>query len=171
MSHLPVPEKSNSTIEADQTSNARAAGSSEWVGLEQILKLDKQSRLFGLVRSFSHAFTGIKETFLSERNFKIQLVCAVLAIGIAGLLKISLLSWVILIQVIAMVLTAELINTALEHLVDLAADGLYHPLARAAKDAAAGAVLVASIFAAIAGVFIFGPYLLSFCQHALKIMQ
>jgi undecaprenol kinase len=170
-----VLEKSKPTIDSDQISNPKApgsfVGSSDWLGLEQILKHDKQAGLFGLVRSFSHAFNGIRETFLSERNFKIQLGCAFLVLSSAALLRISLFNWLILIQVIALVLAAELINTALERLVDLAAGSLYHPLARAAKDAAAGAVLITAIFAVVSGVIIFGPYLWSLCHNGLNIAR
>jgi undecaprenol kinase len=162
--------KFDSITSADRVIDSEVAGSSDWLELEQILKQDKRTGLFGLVRSFSHAFNGVKETFLSERNFKIQLVCASLVLSIAAWLKVSLLIWLILIQVIALVLVAEMVNTALEHLVDLAAGTLYHPLARAAKDTAAGAVLIASIFAVVSGVFIFGPYLSPFFQNILKIL-
>ena len=170
MKDLPVPKKPSSII-TNPISDEQETGDSNWVELEQILKLDKQSGLFGLVRSFSHAYNGVRETFLKERNFKIQLGFAFLAVAFAGLLKISSFNWLILMQTIALVLTAELINTAVERLVDLAADGLYHPLARAAKDTAAGAVLMASIFAFVSGIFIFGPYLLPLCQNALKIVH
>ena len=158
-----MPEKSEISPPLDQISQAKET-KSDWVQLEHTLKLDKESRLFGLARSFRHALSGIKETLSTERNFKIQLVCACLVVALGCFLKINLFNWLVLIQVIALVLTAELINTALEHLVDLAAGGLYHPIARAAKDAAAGAVLIASIFAVISGIFIFGPYLLPFIK-------
>ena len=155
-------DKTRLSADIDKTGNAKPVGASGWAELEQILKQDKQSLLFELVRSFSNAFVGIQETFLSERNFRIQVGAAVLALAAAVILKISVFNWLILIQVIALVLTAELINTALERLVDLATDGLYHPLARAAKDIAAGAVLMASIFAVASGLFIFGPYVFRF---------
>ena len=166
-----MPEEPKPIIHSEPISDTKTANSPDWVGLEQILTQDEQTRLFGLVRSFSHAFNGIKETFLTERNFKIQLVCSCLVLLMAAVLKISLFSWLILIQVIALVLTAELINTALEHLVDLAAGSLYHPLARAAKDTAAGAVLISCIFAVVSGLFIFGPYLLLLYHNVLKITQ
>jgi diacylglycerol kinase len=165
-----VPDETTSQTKIDQN-GAKAPAGSNWAQLEHILKLDQESRLFGLVRSFKHAVNGVRETLLTERNFKIQVVCAFLALVLAASLKVSLFSWLILIQVIALVLTAELINTALEHMVDLAAGGLYHPIARAAKDAAAGAVLIASGLAVLSALFIFGPYLLPFCQHILRIVQ
>ncbi len=140
----------------------------DWVKLERALTQEEKLSGTTLVQSFSHAFSGIKDTLMTERNFKIHLGCAVLAIIFAGMLKINTFNWLILIQVISLVLTAELINTALEHLVDLAAGGLYHPIARAAKDTAAGAVLLASVFAVVSGTFIFGPSLLSLWHSTLK---
>jgi len=161
-----VPEKLDPTTYSDQISNSKAANSSDWFGLEQILKQDRKTGLFGLVKSFSHAFDGVKETLLNERNFKIQLACAFVAVFLAAFFKISSFNWLILIQAIALVLVAELINTAIERLVDLASGSLYHPLARAAKDTAAGAVLVAAAFAAVSGAVIFGPYLWSIAADA-----
>ena len=75
-----------------------------------------------------------------------------------------------LVLVISFVMAAELINTALEHLVDLAANSLYHPLAKAAKDAAAGGVLVAAIAAVICGLIIFTPRVLLLCEQTFKFM-
>jgi len=132
---------------------------------EQARKLEQSFPAPNLVKSFSHAFYGIKETWLSERNFRVQTACAAAAIFLAFLLKIDLLSWLTLTLVISFVLTAELINTALEHIVDLAANSIYHPLAKAAKDAAAGAVLVASLGALTTGLIIFAPRLLPLCQQ------
>ncbi len=123
-----------------------------------------------IVKSFSHALYGIKETWLCQRNFKIHTVCAVIVLCLAALLKIDSFSWLALTLTIAFVLTAELINTALEHLVDLAANSLYHPLAKAAKDASAGAVLIASVFALISGLIIFSPYLTLLYQPTLKLL-
>ncbi len=168
---LVVPEKLDPNTYSDQISNSKAARSSDWLGLEQILKQDRKTGLFGLVRSFSHAFNGVKETLLNERNFRIQLACAFMAVSLATFFKISSFNWLILIQTIALVLVAELINTSLERLVDLASGNLYHPLARAAKDTAAGAVLVASAFAVVSGAVIFGPYLWSIAHGALQLAR
>lgn len=148
--------------------NQAARPNIDLLGLEQTLKHGKHFRPANIGQSFSHAFSGIKETLANERNFKIHLTCAVIALTLACFLKIDLISWLILIQVIAFVLTAELINTALEYLVDLASGSFYHPLAKTAKDTAAGAVFVASASAFICGVLIFGPRLLPLFDHALK---
>jgi undecaprenol kinase len=132
---------------------------------EQSRNLEKYYLAPNLIRSFSHAFYGIKETWLCQRNFKIHTLCAAVAVCLGLLLKLDTMSWLALMLTIAFVLTAELINTALEHLVDLAANSLYHPLAKAAKDASAGAVLIASAFAVISGLIIFVPPFLNLFFH------
>jgi len=137
---------------------------------EQARKLEQSFPSPNLIKSFSHAFYGIKETWLTERNFRFQTACAVGALILASLLKLDLVSWLALTLVISFVLTAELINTALEHIVDLAANSIYHPLAKAAKDAAAGAVLVASLGSIITGLIIFTPRILPLCQQALTLL-
>src|SRR5579872_7351171 len=105
---------------------------------EKALELEKYFPESSLPKSFSHAFYGIKETWLCERNFKIHTICAIISIALGFACKLEASNWLALILVISLVLSAELINTSLEHLVDLAADSLYHPLAKAAKDASAG---------------------------------
>ena len=85
---------------------------------------------------------------------------AALAIVLAAFLRFDVAQWTILALIIGFVLAAELFNTCLEHLVDLVQPD-NHPLARAAKHAGAGAVLVASLMAAFAGVYLFGGALLA----------
>ncbi len=137
---------------------------------EQARDLERYFPSSSLIKSFSHALYGIKETWLCQRNFKIHTFFAITALCLAAVLQIDSASWLILTLTIAFVLTAELINTSLEHLVDLAANSLYHPLAKAAKDAAAGAVLVVSFSALISGLIIFLPRLLPYAQQATKLL-
>lgn len=82
-----------------------------------------------------------------------------LVIVLASLLHVSLMEWCLLLILFGMVLAAELINTAIEAVVDLATPGK-HPLAKLAKDTAAGAVLVTALIAAIVGLIILGPKLI-----------
>lgn len=112
-----------------------------------------------LKESFVYALSGLKETVVKERNMKIHLLAAALAVLLGGSLKISRLEWGFIIITISMVLTAEMINTAIERAVDLATDS-YHPLARAAKNVAAGAVFLSALMAVAIGFIVFGPYLL-----------
>jgi diacylglycerol kinase len=115
-------------------------------------------RLLAFLSSFKFAFEGIAHAFKTQRNFRIHcgITLLVLVIGIA--LRISLDQWAILLVMIALVFQAELVNTALESLVDKVSPEV-HPLAKVAKDCAAGAVLITAIGAVIVGLLIFGPKL------------
>jgi undecaprenol kinase len=137
---------------------------------EKALELEKYFPSSSLAKSFSHALYGIKETWFCERNFKVHTICATIALTLGFLLKIDAYSWLALVLVTSFVLTVELINTALEHLVDLAANSLYHPLAKAAKDAAAGAVLIASLSAVTCGLIIFCPRLPFLYEQILRLL-
>jgi undecaprenol kinase len=107
-----------------------------------------------LFSSFIFAFSGIVTTFKSEQNFRIHSMVSVIVIGLAVALDFSNERFIILLIVIGLVLSLELVNTAIENTVDLITKE-YHPLAKKAKDAAAGAVLVFSIFAVIIGILLF----------------
>jgi diacylglycerol kinase (ATP) len=113
-----------------------------------------------LIRSFGFAFAGIGQMIRTERNAQIQFLAAVLVIICGVLFRISLVEWIALVLAITFVLTLEAINTALEALVDLVNPQL-HPLAKRAKDIAAGAVLLAAIGAAVVGCLVFVPKLLA----------
>ena len=109
-----------------------------------------------LDRSFGYAFEGIWNTVKSERNMQIHLAFTVCVI-IAGLIfRIS--KWLFCLVLFGQVMSLELVNTALEAAIDVATDE-WKPLAKKAKDAAAGAVLVSAIIAAIIGLLIFIPRL------------
>ncbi len=101
--------------------------------------------------------------FRTEPNAKIHLAFCVLVLIAGCFFHISAMEWCIVILCIAIVLSAEAVNTAIEHLTDLSSPD-FHPLAKKAKDAAAGAVLLAAIGAAIAGLIIFLPKILSLIQ-------
>ena len=108
-----------------------------------------------LAESFKYAFSGLFESLVKERNFKIHVCAAVCALVSAIYFKISVLEFICLLISITMVLSAELINTAIEAAVDLFTGDRLHPLAKAAKDAAAGAVLITAINAVAVGAAIF----------------
>lgn len=106
--------------------------------------------------SVKHAIDGIDYTISHERNFKIELCFAILVIIASVILKVNITEWVILTLTIAMVLTLEIINTSIERCVDLVTKE-YEDLAKIAKDTAAGAVFVMSIFSVSIGICIFLP--------------
>ncbi|MEK9198749.1 diacylglycerol kinase family protein [Lysinibacillus halotolerans] len=108
-----------------------------------------------LIKSFGYALVGIC-TSLKEQNMRIHLFSAVIVV-IAGVLTgISITEWLVLIITIALVIGSEMINTAIEAVVNLASPE-YHPLAKQAKDVAAGAVLVFAVASVIIGLLIFLP--------------
>lgn len=106
--------------------------------------------------SVKHAIEGIDYTISHERNFKIELCFAILVIIASIILKVNITEWIILTLTIAMVLTLEIINTSIERCVDLVTKE-YEELAKIAKDTAAGAVFVMSIFSVSIGICIFLP--------------
>jgi len=112
-----------------------------------------------LTDSFRNAFAGISEAFARERNMRIHSAAAVLCVIAGIILRLDALSWAILFTAIGLVIVAELLNTAVENLVDMVT-GEYSQKAKAVKDIAAGAVLVAVAVAVILGVLVFLPPLL-----------
>ena len=113
------------------------------------------------VRSFGYAIQGFFTAVWTERNIKVQLLVGV-ATYIAGtIVELNWLEWSIVTICIGMVISAELVNTSLEAVVDLASPEL-HPLAKRAKDIAAASVFVLSVAAAIVGIIVFA--------HALNLL-
>ncbi len=106
------------------------------------------------IRSFGYAIEGFVTAVRTERNIKVMLALGVAAVIAGIVLKIDLLSWCLVALCIGMVLFAELINTAVEAVVDLATTE-FHPLAKRAKDIAAASVYTLSITAAIVGLIVF----------------
>lgn len=116
-------------------------------------------RTSNLAEAFYHAFVGLGVAVGGERNLKIQCVAATLAISLAAYLGFDSISWCLLFLAIGIVVVAELLNTAIERVVDLATGGEYHALARDAKDVAAGAVVIASVAATAMGLTLYLPRL------------
>ena len=113
-----------------------------------------------LPSSLRYASQGIFYSFSSQRNFRIHVFIGALTLSLASWLKLSLNHLAILILTITAVLVLELLNTAIEAVVDLAIGRRYHPLARIAKDCSAGAVLVASISSILIALLLLLPPLL-----------
>jgi diacylglycerol kinase (ATP) len=111
--------------------------------------------------SFQYAWTGICYTFTTQRNFRIHTAMTVIAICISGFLKVSSISMAIITLTCALVLILELLNTALESIVDLTVGQSYHELAKIAKDCAAGSVMVSAIAALLVAFFIITPPILN----------
>lgn len=107
-----------------------------------------------LAASFSYAARGVAACLWQERNFRIHLIAAGYAAALGLWMKLSRLEWAALALTVGMVLALELVNTAVESAIDLANPDV-HPLAALAKDAAAGAVLLAAAAAVGVGICLF----------------
>lgn len=116
-------------------------------------------RIRDFLRSFIYAIHGLWSGIADQRNLKFQLAVAVIVVGAGFYLSIAAIEWCIILLCIAMVIGLELVNTALENLVDLVTLER-KPLAGKIKDIAAAAVLIVSIFSVIIGVIIFRKYLM-----------
>lgn len=114
-----------------------------------------------LPSSFRYAAQGLGYGFISQRNFRIHLGIAVIVFGLGLWLNLPLEQLAILVLTVTTVLVLELLNTAIEAVVDLAIGRRFHPLARIAKDCAAAAVLVAAIGSLFVAILLLAPPLLS----------
>lgn len=112
--------------------------------------------LYSRIGAFKHAFRGWWHVLQTQHNAWIHSVVATFIITVGLWLGLPPRDWAVIILTIAMVFTAEFINTAIEAVVDLASP-VQHPLAKVGKDVGAGAVLVAALSAALVGLLILGP--------------
>ena len=110
-----------------------------------------------LFLSFKYAWAGVCYAFVTQRNFRIHTFVGILAVSLGAFLKISGVEMAVITMTCAIVMVLELINTALESVVDLTVKQSYHELAKIAKDCAAGAVLVSAIAAVAVAAFILLP--------------
>ncbi|SHF48412.1 diacylglycerol kinase family protein [Desulforamulus putei] len=113
----------------------------------------------GFIRSFGYALAGILYAFRTQRNMKVHFAAAISVVTVGLFLRLSPSEWVDVIFAIIFVLAAECINTAVEAAVDVSSPHK-HPLAKAAKDCAAGAVLLAAINSLLVAYFILWPKIL-----------
>ena len=109
------------------------------------------------VTSFGHAGRGVWSALRSEVHLRLHAVATVVVIGLGFYSGLSRLEWALVALAVAGVWAAELMNTAIEALTDLASPA-YHPLAGKAKDVAAGAVLLAALGALVVGALVFVPH-------------
>ena len=118
-----------------------------------------KKKTFGIKRffkSFANAFNGIISAIKTEQNLIIDLVITILTIILGFILKISTIEFLIVILAIGLVISMELINTAIEYAVDLSMPEI-HPLAKLSKDISSGAVLISAVIALIVGIIIYLP--------------
>ncbi|MBV8299146.1 MAG: diacylglycerol kinase family protein [Candidatus Eremiobacteraeota bacterium] len=107
----------------------------------------------GLLAAFGYALAGLRAAWRTQRNVRIHVVLALVVVVLGIVLRFSLLAWAVVALAIGLVLATELLNTALEAVVDLISPQ-EHPLAKRAKDVAAASVLAASLAALAAGLLV-----------------
>ena len=108
------------------------------------------------IRSFGYAFAGLGHLLRTQPNAWIHALATAAAVALAAWLRLPARDWAVLVLVIMAVWMGELFNTGVEAVVDMVMPD-HHPLAKAAKDVAAAAVLVAAIGAVVVGLLILGP--------------
>ena len=128
-----------------------------------MISRDERKRQKGIKKfllSFTYPIKGLKYAYRNEQNLAVDVGVAMLVTIFGFIFKLNLTEWAILALTIGLVISCELINTAIEAVVDLVTED-YHPLAKVAKDTAAAAVFVFAIVAVIVGLIIFMPKLLA----------
>ena len=118
----------------------------------------KKSEWAKFIAGFGYAFSGLRYALRTQRNARVHAFIAALAILLGILLRISSVEFALVFVAITSVFIAEMFNTVFELCVDLASPE-YHPLAKIAKDVAAGAVLLNAMLAVVIALFVYVPHL------------
>jgi undecaprenol kinase/diacylglycerol kinase (ATP) len=118
------------------------------------------------IASFKHAFNGIKSAVCLEQNFKVEFILGLISILLALAFRINTIEWIIIILCNALVLSLELLNTAIEKVCNFFHPGI-HPQIKIIKDVAAGAVLIAAIASMVIAIIIFLPKIILFFKSYL----
>ena len=121
-----------------------------------------------VLQSFRYALDGLKYTLVTQRNMRIHFMIAIGVLLLSLYLPLSKMEVLVLFICITLVMFAELINTVMETIVDMVTEE-YHPLAKIAKDVAAGAVLLTAGLAVMVGLSLFYPYLNSIFAGLMKL--
>ena len=127
---------------------------------EEKRKEQKKRGIKSFINSFHYSWDGIKYAFKYEQSMFIHVLVTLLVVICGIVLKLDFQEWLLCIVLIGLVIATELINTAIEAVVDLACPEI-HPLAKTAKDTAAAAVLVFAITAVLCGLFLFVPKIIA----------
>lgn len=154
-----MEERSNSGASGSEPmAGGEAAGQSVDAG-EMGETGETLKRKNNLVKSFGYAASGVVQAG-SERNFKVDVVAAVVVFVACALLQVPAWGWAVVAMCVGVQLAMETVNTAIEAIVDLASPGI-HPLAKRAKDCAAGAALITACASVVVGLIVFVPALLA----------
>ncbi len=128
-----------------------------------MISRDERKRQKGIkkfLNSFTYPIKGLKYAYKNEQNLVVDVGVALLVIIFGFIFRVSTMEWAILVLTIGLVISCELINTAIEAVVDLVTED-YHPLAKVAKDTSAAAVFIFAIVAVIVGIIIFLPKIIN----------
>jgi undecaprenol kinase len=120
---------------------------------------DKRNPI-SFISSLSYAISGVNTALRAERNMRIHFISSIIVLLVSFYFSITKIEWLFILLAIGGMFALELVNTAIERVVDLVT-GEYHPLAKQAKDLAAGAVLVYAFLSVAIGILIFFPYVLN----------
>ena len=118
--------------------------------------MQKDKGIKRIVKSFKYAFSGLIDTYRTEQSVWIFIPVALIVIFMGFIFKINVYEWIAVILILGIILSLELVNTALEATVDLVTKK-YEPLAKKAKDTVSSAVLIFAITSVIVGLIIFLP--------------
>lgn len=124
-----------------------------------MISRDERKRQKGIkkfLNSFTYPIKGLKYAYRNEQNLAVDVGIALIVIIVGIIFKLNVTEWAIISLTVGLVIGFELINTAIEAVVDLVTEE-YHPLAKVAKDTAAAAVFIMAIVAIIIGLIIFLP--------------
>ncbi|MFN5711138.1 MAG: diacylglycerol kinase family protein [Bacteroidota bacterium] len=123
------------------------------------MKSDRPFSIQARLKSFVYAFEGVMYFIKHEAQALIHLIAIVAVIGAGYWFKISSMEWIAVVFAIGIVISAEMLNTAIEKLTDMVSPQI-NEQAKIVKDLAAGAVLIASLTAFIIGLIVFLPKIL-----------
>ncbi len=156
--------KSKTTREAQSHTQTRTQTEAKIENLSKTERSQSWQVAPNLFISFKYAWAGISYAFTTQRNFRVHTGLGIAAIVLCWALRVTTPEIAIICLTIGAVLVMEILNTALESLVDLTVGQTYHELAKVAKDCAAGAVLMAAIIALLIAALIFVPPLSALLQ-------
>jgi diacylglycerol kinase len=128
------------------------------MGKPEITPEPQKSSWGKFIMGFRYAFAGLWYALRTQRNMRVHVLIALIAIILGIVLRISAVEFALVFVAITGVFIAEMFNTVIELCVDLASPN-YHPLAKIAKDVSAGAVLLSAMLSVVIGLFVFIPHL------------
>ena len=136
-------------------------------GISAVTPTSERFSIAGRIQSFKYAINGIILMLKSQHNAWLHATASVAVLFVGGFFHLSPGEWCWLVIAIMAVWTAEALNTALEFLADVASPE-FHPLAKKAKDVAAGAVLISAAGSVVIALLILGPYILTYLHPAVS---